>query len=865
MFSRLIKWLLIALMSLTITLNTTLVTAQFSVIEQEQQGGEFYQTYQYQQAIQIWEQVLQVYQEKNDLISQARVLSNLALAYQQKGEWEKAEQALTQSLINSNKITSANPSLFAQILNNQGIIQLARGQVEQALETWQKASQAYVQISDQIGYLRSQVNQAKALHSMGLHPRACKTLAKALELESIICLPSNLEEIESLKQSKNLIQEQLKKLNNNFNVVQFTAWYVLAEELRDVELLELSQIILQNLLSKANSSEDKASVLLSLGKIANDQQNNQQALEYYQQAEQLAVNPLSKVLILLSQLEFFRTTEQWLLIPDLVIKISSKLDKLPLTQDAIYAQINFISHLIVIKKTQTIALPSWLELAKISANIVQQAKILNSPKIESYALGNLGGIYEQTKQLDIAQTLSEQALLIAQSLNQPEIIYRWQWQLGRILNLIGEREKSITIYTKAINTLELLKKDLVSTNQSIQFSFTSSVEPVYRDLVNLLLQPDTNGNIPQENLIKARNTIESLQLAELDNFLQENCLKAQPKSIDDIAQNSAVIYPIILPDRLEIILSLPQQPLKRYVTPVSKSQLTSTALKLRQTLVIRSRRDFYEPAQNLYQWLIQPLEQDLKNAQIKTLVFVLDGALRNIPVGTLYDGKQYLIEKYETSLTPGLQLLNPQPVQQTSLYTLAVGITQPRKGFSPLFYVAQELESIKKNVKSRVLLNQNFTFQNFQEQLLDHSFPIVHIATHGQFSSNFEQTFLLSWDKKINVHQLESLLSGKSNIQNSAIELLVLSACETATGDEKASLGLAGMAVRSGARSTVATLWSVNDEASAELMRTFYQALAVGKKTKSQSLREAKLKLLNNAKYRHPFYWSSYILLGSWL
>ncbi|GFE68838.1 CHAT domain-containing protein [Chroococcus sp. FPU101] len=868
MFNRLIKWLLIALISLTIALNSTLVTAQTSTIEQEQQGINFYQNYQSQQAIQIWEQVLQVYQEKDDQFSQARVLSNLALAYQQKGEWEKAEQALAQSLnlIKSVSETSVNLSLIAQILNNQGLIQLGKGQAEQALETWQKASQAYAKSSDKIGYLRSQVNQAKALDLMGLHSRACQILAEALQVDLTICLPNNLDKIPRLEHNKNIIIKKLKQLENNIDSVKFTAWHTLAKELRETAQPELSQIILQNLLSQANSSEDQAIILLSLGKIYSSEKNHKIALDFYQKAEIEAVNPLTKVLILLQQLELFQVTEQWTAIPDLVKKISSKLEELPITQDAIYAQINFISHLILIKKTSSnINLPSWLELAKISANIVQQAKIINSPRIESYALGNLGAIYEQTKQLDIAQTLTEQALIIAQSLNTPEIIYRWQWQLGRILHLVGDHEKAIFVYNEAVNTLELLKKDIVYTNQNIQFSFTSTVEPVYRELVSLLLQPDTNGNIPQENLIKARSTIESLQLAELDNFLQENCLKAQPKSIDELARDAAVIYPIILPDRLEIILSLPQQPLKRYVTPVPKSQLTSTALKLRQTLVIRSRRDFYEPAQNLYQWLIRPLEQDLKNAQIETLVFVLDGALRNIPVGTLYDGKQYLIEKYETSLTPGLQLLNPQPLQQTSLYTLGVGITQARKGFSPLYYVAQELESIQENVKSRIMLNQAFTFQDFQEQLLDNSFPIVHIATHSQFSSNFEQTFLLSWDKKINVRQLESLLKGKSNSQNNAIELLVLSACETATGDEKATLGLAGIAVRSGARSTIATLWSVNDEASAELMRTFYQTLAVGKKTKSQSLREAKLKLLSNAKYRHPFYWSAYILLGNWL
>lgn len=860
MINRFVKYILIAIISLTITLKSSLVIAQSSSMELEQQGRSFYQNFQYQQAINVWQQVFQDYQAKNDLISQARVLSNLALAYQQKGAWEQAEQAISQSLnlINQVRESPQKRAVFAQILNNKGLIEFARGQPEQALETWDKASQTYSKISDQIGYLRSQVNQAKALHFLGLHPRACQILSKALDVDQV-CTTTDIEQTEKLLEEK-------FKLDNDLNLTVLAAWITLAQELGDLEFLELSNTILVNLLARVDSSEEKAIILFNLGKIANSQKDFQEALQWYQEAIEKTSDPQIKVLILLSQLDFFKATEQESAIPSLVRQIQSLLEQLPTTQDTVYAQVNFVNQIIFIKQKQpSLTLPSWLELAEISANALQQAKVLASPRIEAYALGNLASVYEQTKQLDTAQKLTEQAIILSQSLNTPEITYHWLWQLGRILQAQGNQEKAISIYSEAVNTLELIKRDLVAVNQDIQFSFASEVEPVYRELVSLLLQPDVNNEISQENLRKARDVIESLQLAELNNFLQENCLEAQPQSIEKIDQQAAVIYPIILNDRLEIILSLPQKPLKRYSRNVPKSQVIATAVKLRQTLVIRSRRDFYEPAQQLYQWLIDPLEQDLKNSQIKTLVFVLDGPLRNIPIGALYDGQKYLIEKYETSLTPGLQLLNPQPLQQTDLYTLAAGLTQARKGFSPLFYVAQELETIQENVRSRILINQDFTIQSFKKNLLDSSFPIVHIATHGQFSSSFQQTFLLAWDDKINVRQLQSLLKGRDINQDSAIELLVLSACETATGDERATLGLAGLAVRSGARSTVATLWSVNDEASAEFINAFYHSLAMEKKTKSQSLRDAKLALIKNPKYRHPFYWSPYILLGNWL
>jgi CHAT domain-containing protein len=148
---------------------------------------------------------------------------------------------------------------------------------------------------------------------------------------------------------------------------------------------------------------------------------------------------------------------------------------------------------------------------------------------------------------------------------------------------------------------------------------------------------------------------------------------------------------------------------------------------------------------------------------------------------------------------------------------------------------------------------------NLENNITGQDFPIVHVATHGQFSSNFEDTFILIWNNLLNIEQLEQLLRGQN------IELFVLSACETARGDRRAVLGLAGIAVRSGAKSTLATLWSINDEANAEFMGYFYRALASKEMTRAQALQTAQLQLLGQNKYLHPFYWSVYVLLGNWL
>ena len=178
--------------------------------------------------------------------------------------------------------------------------------------------------------------------------------------------------------------------------------------------------------------------------------------------------------------------------------------------------------------------------------------------------------------------------------------------------------------------------------------------------------------------------------------------------------------------------------------------------------------------------------------------------------------------------------------------------------------VKQEIEQIEPLFASEVLLNNSFTEFNFNRSVSETPFRLVHLATHGQFSSNAEETFVLTWDERINIDELGSLLRGDSK-QLRPVDLLVLSACETATGDRNSALGLAGIAVRGGARSTIASLWAVSDEATVALMTNFYRELAKKNITKAEALRRAQQAILNSEQFSHPFYWSAFILVGNWL
>jgi CHAT domain-containing protein len=842
--------------------NISPILAQFSPLEQENFGKKFYQNSQFDQAIEQWQSSLQAYKNDNNIIAQARVYSNLALAYQQIGLWPEADQAIERSLnlLEPIKTTPESELILAQTLNNRGLIELARGRRNVALATWQLAEPIYRHLQDKNGIFNNQINQAIVLKTLGLYPRSCQIILQSLQLDNLICRKINTEAQEAL------LKKYLQDINLPLDANKFTAWRALGEVFRLLGKPNQAELIFNSLLSRVSQPEQLGILYINFGYLAEEKGEQEKALDWYEKASSTSDSSRLHIRSYLAQFKLHTKKEEITSAIALIPKILATLDRSPENGDKISAVINFSASLAQLKKiSDDPKILSWLEIVRLLSQANELATNIKSKTLQSQTLGNLGAIYEQNNQEEQARYLTESALLISQANQTPEISYRWQWQLGRILAHQGQIEQAISSYSEAIKTLQLIEQDLVASDRNVRFSFQEEIEPIFRQLVNLLLKKDDKSKIKPENIIKARDTIESLRLAELNNFFREACLEAQPQSVEAIDPQAAIIYPIILEDRLAIILSLPNQPLEYYNTALTAQTLTKTIKDFRFNLVVRPRRDFFAPAQQLYQWLIAPIAAQLTENKIKTLVFVLDGALRNIPMNALHDGKQYLIEKYEIALAPSLQLLEPQKLQRIGLSTLAVGLSKGREGFSPLYFVPDELKSVEKNLNSDILLNESFTIKALQEQILAFPTPIVHIATHGQFSSNFEDTFILAWDGRINVEKLDQILRSRESIGEKTIELLVLSACETAAGDNRAALGLAGLAVRSGAHSTLATLWTVNDEATAEFMNQFYQGLGQQKLSKSAALQQAQLSLLKNRKFRHPFYWSPYVLLGNWL
>ena len=820
-----------------------------------QQGRELYEAGQFSEAVAVWLQAARAYQTQNDVLNQTMVLSNLSMTYQQLGQWTQAKAAITDSLnlLQHAGNTVERLKILAQSLNTQGSLQMARGESQTALATWQRATAAYAQAGDDTGVTRSLINQAQALQALGLYIRT-----KAL-----------------LTQVHQTLQKQPDSLLKAAGLRSF------GNALRLVGDLDQSQLILQQSLTVAQhlkSPLDIGEALFSLGNTARNQQDTPSALAFYQQAITTSPSPSNRLQAELNQLSLLLEPER--VSPDRAItaqallpQIQSQLANLPPSRTAIYARIDFAQSLMKMgSRGDPAGRPYRLNSALLLATAVQQAKSLQDRRAEAYALGYLGEVYEN-QQLSNAQDLTQQALLLAQFINAPDIAYRWQWQLGRLLKVKGDIKGAIAAYTEAFNTLQSLRSDLVAVNPEVQFSFRDEVEPVYRELVDLLLRPEGISEPNQANLLQARQVMESLQLAELDNFFRQACLAANSVSIDRLVDQydptAAVVYPIILPDRVEVVLKLPKQPLRHYSTHVSQTEVEQTLEQLQQNIVEPDRnKDVKISSRKVYSWLIQPAAAELARSKVKTLVFVLDGPLRNISMAALYDGDHYLVEKYAVALSLGLQLLKPKSLAQGGLKALTAGLSeQPPEftKFSPLPEVRSEFNRIQQaGVPTKELLNQQFTSSSLERGINSSPLNVIHLATHGQFSSQAKDTFILAWNGPINVSQLDSLLQNRQS-RSGAVELLVLSACETATGDKRAALGLAGVAVRAGARSTLASLWHVDDRATSIFIGEFYRELIKDKATKAEALRGAQLSLLKDPSYSLPRYWAPYVLIGNWL
>jgi CHAT domain-containing protein len=387
-------------------------------------------------------------------------------------------------------------------------------------------------------------------------------------------------------------------------------------------------------------------------------------------------------------------------------------------------------------------------------------------------------------------------------------------------------------------------------------------------LVDLLLQQASRATEPDRRtalLREARDQLEELKSAELVEYFQDACLAPQIETRVEEIPGAVVVYPVLLPDRTEFIVSRGEA-IENVVIPISAGELEPRIHRLRALLQKRTTRQYRPAAADLYDVLMRPLLNTLGDAPVDALVFVPGGALRTIPMGALYDRQErrFLVEKYPLAVIPALKLTDPRPLDRERVRTLSAGLTLPVQGFPALMSVQSEIIAVDEIFEGRSLMDDEFVLDAVEQSLGDDQYDIVHIATHGQFRARASDSFLLTYDGKLSLDRLAVLVE-RTRYRDRPIELLTLSACETAVGDDRAALGLAGVAVRAGARSALATLWTVNDQAAADLIAEFYRQLSLPEVSKAVALQRAQIKLLESRPYGHPGYWAPFLLISNWM
>lgn len=338
-------------------------------------------------------------------------------------------------------------------------------------------------------------------------------------------------------------------------------------------------------------------------------------------------------------------------------------------------------------------------------------------------------------------------------------------------------------------------------------------------------------------------------------------------------------------DRLElVVVTAHHQPIRKVIN-VKRSEVIAMAQTFKSRITSPTLQNNYlNAAKTLYNWIIAPIDSELQALKIQNLVFITDTGLRSLPIAALYDGKNYLVERYSVGLMPSLSLTDTKYVDIKKAEVLAMGASK-FKIQQPLLAVPTELDTVTGIWKGESFLNQGFTFDNLRGQRQQKPYSIIHLATHAQFKPGRPgESYIQLWDGQLKMDQLREL-----GWNNPPVELVVLSACRTALGDEEAELGFSGFAVQAGSKSALASLWYVSDEGTLGLMSEFYQRLKTAP-IKSEALREVQIAMikgevrlsggklitsqrkidlppilqqLGDRELQHPYFWAAFTMIGN--
>ncbi|MBD2178703.1 tetratricopeptide repeat protein [Pseudanabaena sp. FACHB-1998] len=525
---------------------------------------------------------------------------------------------------------------------------------------------------------------------------------------------------------------------------------------------------------------------------------------------------------------------------------------------------------------------------------------------ERVVIGNLGFAYTSLSDYAKAFAYQQQSLAIAKKLKDRDGEGISFDNLGYLFAKQNQLELAILYYKQAVNVRESIRKDIKNLNKTEQQSYTNTIAGSYRRLADLLVK--------QGRVMEALQILDLLKIQELEDYLKNiqgndrtsqgvrilepervvsdrlltlsfektaelnRSLASQirqlpnseinrvPEYLQKLPQGHVLLYPMILSDRLEIVLFSPNSlPIHRAVA-IAQADLSELIQDFKSDLQDFTSEDARDSGYRLYKLLIEPIEGDLVATKAKTILYAPDRQLRYIPLAALYDGKNWLIERYRVSnlIAYSLSDFSPKPKIAHSILAGAFGGKNGELKFGQYGIPAtiNEIRAIVRSQLNSTALEENtFSRQGIESRLKQHN--ILHLATHAEFntgSPNNSRIFFGNGDI-LNLGEISAL-----PLQN--IDLIVLSACQTGVGklgNGVEILGFGYQVQKAGAKTAIASLWSVDDRGTQALMEAFYRELQKGNLTISETLQSAQLKAIGSTKFNHPAYWSAFFIIGNGL
>ena len=853
----------------------------------------------YPQALKTLEQALSLAQEIKLKPSEVSILGNLGTVYDAQGQYDRAEEYYRDSLGLSREL--GLKSSEATAFTNLGILSGKRGQYAQALAFEQRA----LSIFEAIGSIGS---VASARLALGAYQRAQGYYVEALD------------------QQRQAL-EDMQKISNRDDEA-----YALAElGLTYLELGQADKALQHHQAALAiyrdigdRSGEAKALGLKGL--VYDDQGQYQQALQAYEQSLAIRrdIGDVAGESISLTHLGF--TYEQ---LGDYAAARAAFQQALEIQQQigargregltlnglalAYAGQGNYTEALDL--QQQSLALHRELgdrpNEAKVLSDMGRLFADQDQPELAIVFLKASVNLTETLRgelqslstedQASFAESVSDRYRCLADLLIQAGRIPEAQ----RVLDLLKIEEiREFTRNTRAswttdgiaLNPLEQqiveIHGGLIALGQKIYTCEQSNcpnseLNSYYRDQQKLVASYN-------EQVAKFETTVRDNRYND-DFFYNPDNLSDSARDIVE-APHTMLIYPFVLEETLWLLWTTAGGVVGTVEVDVSQAELSEIVRQFGEQLANPNEfplTDLQATSNVLYNWLIQPLEVDLEKHSIKRLVFAQDRVTRYIPMAALYDGEQYLVERYTLSTILSAEWTDTKDRLTTVADTpvLGLGVSQSVSGFSALPNVQSELNGIIRETNDpgiypgRIFLDNAFDFEALWQNA--RNYRILHIATHAEFVPGaLDQSYLvLGNGVHLKINEIKTI--GR---QLKDVHLVVLSACETALGEENVDgREIAGLSAYflapNRAKSVLASLWQVADDSTSLLMQAFYTKLAADNLSKAEALQRVQMAFIQNedemasllarggfesitpaietASLSHPYYWAPFILIGN--